>query len=61
MINLKTKSVGRKIALSGCLMAFLAGNFIPLASAHSYISGVQENAETAPFNITRLNSESSWV
>ena len=58
MINLKTKSVGRKIALSGCLMAFLAGNFIPLASAHSYISGVQENAETYSYSTSQTQDDS---
>lgn len=47
MINLlKTKRNGKKIAVSTCLVAFLACNVAPLAKAQSYVSGVQENVET---------------
>ena len=45
MVNLQTtKSIGKRIALSTCLVAFLSGNAVPLASANSYYSGVEENS-----------------
>ena len=43
MINLqKTGSIGKKMALSACLVAFLTGGSILHASANSYYSGVEE-------------------
>ena len=59
MINLlRTKSIGKKIALSGCLLTFLAGNLAPLAKANSYVSGVQENAETYSYQGSQTESQS---
>ncbi len=60
MINLfKTKS-GKKIALSTCLIAFMAANIAPLANAQSYISGVEEHAESYSYSgsdESKTNSE----
>ena len=59
MINLlKTKSIGKKIALSGCLITFLVGNLAPLAKANSYVSGVQENAETYSYQGAQTEPQS---
>ncbi len=59
MINLlKTKRSGKKIAVSGCLIAFLACNVAQLAKAQSYVSGVQENAETYSYSGTSLQDKS---
>ena len=60
MINLfKMESKGKKIALSTCLLAFMAGNVAPLANAESFTSSVQENAENYSYSSSKeqLNSE----
>lgn len=60
MINLlKTKKSGKKIALSGCLLAFLACNIAPLAKAQSYVSGVQENAESYSYSGSSAQKDES--
>ena len=51
---------GKKIALSACLVAFMAANIAPLANAQSYISGVEENAENYSYSgsdASKTNSE----
>lgn len=59
MINLlKMRSRGKKVALSTCLLAFLAANLAPLAHAQSYTSGVQENAENYSYSNTTSESNS---
>ncbi len=59
MINLlKMRSRGKKVALSTCLLVFLAANLAPLAHAQSYTSGVQENAENYSYSNTTSESNS---
>jgi len=60
MINLFKMKSGKKIALSACLVAFMAANIAPLANAQSYISGVEENAENYSYSgsdASKTNSE----
>ena len=60
MINLFKMKSGKKIALSACLVAFMAANVAPLANAQSYISGVEENAENYSYSgsdASKTNSE----
>ena len=52
------RSRGKKVALSTCLLAFLAANLAPLAHAQSYTSGVQENAENYSYSNTTSESNS---
>ena len=59
MINLfKMESKGKKIALSTCLLAFMAGNVAPLANAASFTSSVQENAENYSYSSSKEQSNS---
>lgn len=46
MTNLQKRSIGKKVIMSTCLIAFLSSNTIPLAVAQSYNSGVSANAQT---------------
>ncbi len=44
MTNLQKRSIGKKVIMSTCLIAFLSSNVVPLAAAQQYNSSINTNA-----------------
>lgn len=45
MINLQKKSIGKKVVMSTCLIAFISSGIVPFACAQSYFSGIETNTK----------------